>query len=118
DLEHKEQELTELRERAASPDLWNDPDEARQVSQKLARYEDIFEEVAGLARRIEDAEVLLELAAEAGDDDSRQEALEQLSEISGVLDRLALESQYFRADDHADDTHNVHADADDVDAHE
>src|SRR5690554_2272517 len=118
DLEHKEQELTELRERAASPDLWNDPDEARQVSQKLARYEDIFEEVAGLARRIEDAEVLLELAAEAGDDDSRQEALEQLSEISGVLDRLELESLYFGEYDEADAILSVHAGAGGVDAHD
>ena len=118
DLEHKEQELTELRERAAAPDLWNDPDEARQVSQKLARYEDIFEEVAGLARRIEDAEVLLELAAEAGDDDSRQEALEQLSEISGVLDRLELESLYFGEYDEADAILSVHAGAGGVDAHD
>lgn len=118
DLEHKEQELTELRERAASPDLWNDPDEARQVSQKLARYEDIFEEVAGLARRIEDAEVLLELAAEAGDEDSRQEALEQLSDISGVLDRLELESLYFGEYDEADAILSVHAGAGGVDAHD
>ena len=74
DLEHKEVELQDLRAQAASPGLWDDPDTARQVTQKLANYEDLFERVNALEQAIEDAEVLAELAAEAGDEDSRAEA--------------------------------------------
>jgi peptide chain release factor 2 len=118
DLETKEKELAELRERAASPDLWNDPDEARQVSQKLSRYEQIFETVGDLAQKIDDAEVLLELAAEADDPESRQEAIDQLGEASRVLDRLELESLYFGEYDEQDAILSVHAGAGGVDAHD
>ncbi|HEX6946790.1 MAG TPA: peptide chain release factor 2 [Acidimicrobiia bacterium] len=118
DLDTKEDELVELRDRASSPDLWNDPDEARQVSQRLARYEGLFEQVSGLASRIDDAEVLLELAAEAGDEESRKEALDQLAEVSAVLDKLELESLYFGEYDEADAILSVHAGAGGVDAHD
>lgn len=118
DLDGKEAELSELRARAASPDLWNDPDEARQVSQKLARYEGMFDKVGGLVSRIDDAEVLLELADEAGDSSARDEALEQLSEVSGILDQLELESLFFGEYDDADAILSVHAGAGGVDAHD
>ncbi len=118
DLDRKEQELAELRNRANSPDLWNDPDEARQVSQKLSRYEGLFDKVGGLSSSLDDAEVLLELADEAGDATSRNEALGQLSDVSGVLDQLELESLFFGEYDDADAILSVHAGAGGVDAHD
>ncbi len=116
DLDTKEKELGELRERASAPDLWNDPDEARGVSRRLARYEGLFEMVATLESKLDDAEVLLELAAEAGDDDARREALDELAEVSGQLDRLELESLFFDEYDEADAILSVHAGAGGVDA--
>jgi peptide chain release factor 2 len=116
DLEGKAKELEELRRRAASPDLWNDPDEARTVSQRLARYESLFETVDGLGSKLEDGEVLLELADEAGDEDSRQEAVDILGSISGVLDELELESLFFDEYDEANAILSVHAGAGGVDA--
>jgi peptide chain release factor 2 len=116
DLESKEAELTELREKASSPDLWDDPDEARTVSRRLARYDGLFEKVGGLSSKIDDAEVLLELAAEAGDEDSRQEALVELSNVSTELDELELESLFFDEYDDADAIISVHAGAGGVDA--
>jgi peptide chain release factor 2 len=118
DLEGKEAELEDLRERSASPDLWNDPDEARMVSQKLSRFEGLFETVDGLESQIEDAEVLLDLAAEADDADSRREAMDQLGEVASILDRLELESLYFGEYDDADALMSVHAGAGGVDAHD
>ncbi|MGH8946242.1 MAG: peptide chain release factor 2 [Acidimicrobiia bacterium] len=116
DLEGKESELQELRERASSPDLWDDPDEARVVSQRLARYEALLEKVHGIASQIEDAEVLAELAAEAGDEESRQESIAMLSETSQILDELELESLFFDEYDEADAIIGVHAGAGGVDA--
>lgn len=116
DLEGKGKELAELREKASSPDLWDDPDEARQVSQRLARYEGLFEKVDGLESQIEDAEVLLELAAEADDADSRQEAISQLEEAAKTLGDLELESLFFDEYDEADAILSVHAGAGGVDA--
>ncbi|MFQ5523669.1 MAG: peptide chain release factor 2 [Acidimicrobiia bacterium] len=116
DLDTKGKELEELRKRAASPDLWDDPDAARQVSQKLSRYEALFEKVDGLASRIEDAEVLLELAAEAGDEEAKEEAVAMLSKASAELEDLELESLFFGEYDDAGAILSVHAGAGGVDA--
>ena len=116
DLEGKEKELTELREVASSPDLWDDPDQARTVSQKLSRYEGLFEKVAGLDTQIEDAEVLMELADEAGDAESRDEAFGLLRDASSALDDLEMESLFFDEYDEADAILSVHAGAGGVDA--
>jgi len=116
DLDTKEKELDALRERAQAPDLWDDQNEARIVSQRLARYEGLFDMVSGLTSKIDDAEVLLELADEAGDEVARKEALEELSEVTGDLDALELESLYFDEYDEADAILSVHAGAGGVDA--
>jgi peptide chain release factor 2 len=116
DLDAKEKELTDLRERASAPDLWDDPDEARTVSQRLARYEGLFDMVGGLSSQLDDAEVLLELADEAGDEDSRREALDELADVSRQLDGLELESLYYDEYDDSDAILSVHAGAGGVDA--
>jgi peptide chain release factor 2 len=116
DLETKERELAELRDRASSPDLWDHPDEARTVSQRLARYESLFDMVRDLTAKIDDAEVLLEMADEAEDAASRKEALADLSDVSAQLDALELESLFFDEYDEADAILSVHAGAGGVDA--
>lgn len=116
DLEAKEKELAELRDRASSPDLWDHPDQARTVSQRLARYEGLFDMVTDLTSKIDDAEVLLELADEAEDAASRKEALAELSGVSTQLDALELESLFFDEYDEADAILSIHAGAGGVDA--
>jgi peptide chain release factor 2 len=116
DLETKEQELARLRERASAPDLWDNQDEARTVSRRLARYEGLFDMVSDLTSKIDDAEVLLELAAEAADAESRSEALDELSDVSRQLDALELESLFYDEYDEADAILSVHAGAGGVDA--
>jgi len=116
DLEGKGAELDDLRSQASSSDLWDNPDRARVVGQRLARYEALFEKVQGLDTKIEDAEVLLELATEAGDDDSREEAIGFLREADSALDELEMESLFFDEYDEADAILSVHAGAGGVDA--
>ena len=116
DLDGKSVELAQLRSKVSSPDLWDDPDVARKVSQRLARIESLLEMVEGLATQIDDAEVLLELAAEADDQESRDEALDLLQAARGALDRLELESLFFNEYDEANAILSVHAGAGGVDA--
>jgi peptide chain release factor 2 len=116
DIDTKEKELDELRQRASAPDLWDDPDEARTVSQRLARYENLFDMVARLTSKIDDAEVLLELAEEAGDEAARKEAIDELGAVSSELDTLELESLFYDEYDDYDAILSVHAGAGGVDA--
>jgi peptide chain release factor 2 len=112
DLEQKAAELEELRERVGEPDFWNSPDEARVVSQKLNRYETIFDLVRHLEQSLEDAELLMEF----GDDDSLSEASQALTKVATELDRLELESLYFSEYDDHDAVITVYAGAGGVDA--
>jgi peptide chain release factor 2 len=112
DVPAKEAELAELRDLAATPDLWEDPNRGRRVTQKLNRYEVIFELVATLERGLEDAGVLLDF----GDDDSKDEAVDELSKVMSELDRLELESLYFGEYDERDAIVTVYAGAGGVDA--
>ncbi len=116
DLEGKEAELGQLREQVSQPDLWDDPDRARQVSQRLARIEGLMEKISGLESSIDDSEVLLELADEAGDAGARDEAIQLLHAVAGTLDGLELESLFFDEYDEADAIVSVHAGAGGVDA--
>jgi peptide chain release factor 2 len=116
DLEGKGADLDELRAEASSPELWDHPDRARVVSQRLSRYEGLFDRVDKLDRQIEDAEVLLELSAEADDAASHQEALGLLQEAADGIGDLELESLFFDEYDEADAILSVHAGAGGVDA--
>ena len=116
DLETKEKELDELRHEASSPELWNDPEQARTVTRRLARYEALFELIGGLSAKIDDAEVLLEMADEAGDTASRDEAIAELASVGADLHKLELESLFFDEYDEEDAILSVHAGAGGVDA--
>ena len=94
DVAGKEAELVELRELASAPDLWNDQDRAKEVTQKLARYEGIIENVHALESRIDDAEVLFELAAEEEDVATAAEVREEVAALDGELTLLERESLF------------------------
>ena len=56
DLAGKERELAGLREQAAAPNLWDDPERARRVMSRLAAVEGDLQTVARLQRQLEDLE--------------------------------------------------------------
>ncbi|MBW2228990.1 MAG: peptide chain release factor 2 [Deltaproteobacteria bacterium] len=80
----------ELETEMARPDLWDD----RENAEKISRAKSSVEAELGLYDRLEtsldDADVLLELADEADDDETRREAVEKFQEIDSVLDDAEL----------------------------
>ena len=74
-----------LDEEAARPDLWEQRERAERVLREkraLERELQVFDE---LGRGLEDAQVLLELADEADDDETRTEAAQKLGELEERL---------------------------------
>lgn len=116
DIESKETEIQELRALAGEPGLWDDPNAAREVTGKLARYERILEQQASLAQSLDDADVMLDLAAEESDASVAEEVLAELATVSAELAILERESLFFGEYDELNALVSVHAGAGGVDA--
>ncbi len=116
DVEGKEAELVELREKASVPDLWSDQDNARAVTSRLARHEGTIKLVTDLEASIEDVGVLLELALEEGDKDSLAEVETELDSLMSELSILERESLFFGEYDDNPAIMSINAGAGGVDA--
>ena len=88
-----EEDIRRLSEEAAAPDLWDDPENAQGITSELSRIQSELAKLRAMERRVEDAEVLLDLAAESEDEDEAKMLLEEASGELGDLkeDMAALE---------------------------
>ncbi|MDQ1713849.1 MAG: peptide chain release factor 2 [Frankiaceae bacterium] len=90
DLAAKRGELEKLREQASVPDLWNDPDAAREVTSRLSAVESEIGRVEGLRQRLDDLVVLLELAGSEDDADARAEVERELLTLDKAVGELEV----------------------------
>ncbi len=116
DVESKERELDSLRESAASPDLWDDPSVAREVTRRLARFERLLGQFERLDGAIDDGELLLEMAEDESDTSALAEVSKELEAVDAELAKLEVESLYFGEYDDSSAIVSVHAGAGGVDA--
>ncbi|MDR1825663.1 MAG: peptide chain release factor 2 [Bifidobacteriaceae bacterium] len=85
DLPRLTARIERLSTEAAAPGLWDDPEKAQQVTSRLSHAQGELEKVQAMGRRIDDLEVLMEMAEEAQDEDTRQEALQELAAVQESL---------------------------------
>ena len=83
--------LEELERRSSEPDLWEDRERAEQVLREKAALEREVGVYDELASTLEDAEVLLELAAEENDEETRAEVALRLAAAERELEAAELE---------------------------
>src|SRR5699024_6475761 len=88
DVEQIRADIAELSEQASAPNLWDDPSIGQQVTSALSRKENELERLTSLAARIDDLEVMIELAEEAHDTDLYAEANTELASIKKALGQL------------------------------
>jgi peptide chain release factor 2 len=84
----------QLETEASRPDLWDDPDRARQVTGELSTVNDDLGTYDGLDGRIADAETLYELAREEGDESLEPEIAEAIADVAKDFDRIELRSLF------------------------
>jgi peptide chain release factor 2 len=82
--------LSEIEEEMASPDFWNDHKKAQALSSERNHLEDEINAIESVRQKIEDAEVLLEMAEEEGDEALVEEAEELIGGLFKTLDRLEV----------------------------
>ena len=66
DLPALEQQISDLEQQAAAPDLWDDPESAQGVTSALSRANAERDRIVGMDARIDDLETLVELGTEEG----------------------------------------------------
>ncbi|HEY4224217.1 MAG TPA: peptide chain release factor 2 [Pseudolysinimonas sp.] len=85
-----EAEIASLTTQAEAPDLWDDPDAAQKVTSALSHRQSELARIESLQRRIDDLEVLVQLANEGDDADSAEEAKTELAAIQKNLGELEV----------------------------
>jgi peptide chain release factor 2 len=86
DLDALGAQIADLEQKAAAPDLWDDPEKAQQVTSALSRANAERDRVVGMDQRVDDLEVLVELGLEeAAEGDGSSETL---AEAERELDAL------------------------------
>jgi len=90
DLETLQVRITDLETRAATPNLWDDPDKAQQVTSDLSRAKAEYDRVTGMDSRIDDLEALVELGEEENDAETLEEAERELAAVTKAVGELEV----------------------------
>ena len=101
---------------ASAPDLWDDAEKAQRVTTQLSQAQGELERLGALASRIDDLEVLVELAAEADDAGALAEAEAELAAIRADLAALEVRTLMTGEWDKRDAVVSIRAGAGGVDA--
>jgi peptide chain release factor 2 len=83
-------EAEELERQASAPDLWNDTDNAQKITSRLSFVQGEIRRVEDLRRRVDDAQVLWDMAEEADDADFRAEAETEAAGLRKAIDELEV----------------------------
>jgi peptide chain release factor 2 len=105
-----------LEEEAGQPDLWEDRERAEKLLRTKRAVDGELKLLDRLTGGVEDAEVLLELAREADDQEALVETLERLTEAEGELDEAELKSMLGGEHDAANAIVSINAGAGGTDA--
>ncbi|ASE07837.1 peptide chain release factor 2 [Jonesia denitrificans] len=82
--------IAELSDQASAPDLWDDPAQAQQVTSALSLAQNELKRIESMQQRIDDLEVLVEMAVEGNDADTLHEAEDEYAAIKKDLDQLEV----------------------------
>ncbi|MBW8171679.1 peptide chain release factor 2 [Ornithinimicrobium sp. Arc0846-15] len=90
DLDRLAASIADLEEQASAPDLWDDVDHAQKVTSQLSRANSERDRIVGMGDRIDELEILVELATEESDPAALAEAENELSSLRKDVDQLEV----------------------------
>ncbi|MCJ1672345.1 MULTISPECIES: peptide chain release factor 2 [unclassified Rathayibacter] len=92
DVAELRSKIEELNEQAGVPDLWDDTDNAQKVTSALSHRQSELARITAIERRLDDLEVLVEMANEADDAESEQEAIAELDALQKTMGELEVQT--------------------------
>jgi peptide chain release factor 2 len=90
DLDGMRAEIADLGERVAAPDLWDDQENATRVTGRLSALQGQLDRFTELDGRIDDVEIMVELAQEENDASTLAEADAELGKIHKTVENLEV----------------------------
>ncbi|MBL1092384.1 MULTISPECIES: peptide chain release factor 2 [Streptomyces] len=116
DLDKMRADIAVLEEQAAAPSLWDDPESAQKVTSQLSYLQGQLRRAEELRGRVDDLEVLFELAEAEGDEDARAEAEGELADVRKAVEELEVRTLLSGEYDSREALVNIRAEAGGVDA--
>jgi peptide chain release factor 2 len=92
DVDELRSKIEELNDQAGVPDLWDDTDNAQKVTSALSHRQSELARITAIERRLDDLEVLVEMANEADDAESEQEAIAELDALQKTMGELEVQT--------------------------
>ena len=108
--------LSEIEEEISRPGFWDDPEEAQKVMKEKKSVEDSLDTLKSLGARLDDLEVLIEMADEEEDEELASEAENEFAKLSADLDDLRIRTLLDGKYDHNNAIISVHAGSGGTDA--
>lgn len=94
DYAQKSERLEEVNRELELPDVWNEPERAQALGKEKVALENVVQTIAQLDQGTDDVEGLLELAIEAEDEDTFNEAQEELNGLITKLEDLEFRRMF------------------------
>ena len=84
--------IADLSDKAGAADLWDDPDAAQKVTSALSHAQSQRGRIRDIQGRLDDLDVLIDMAKEADDDDSAREVLAELTELESLIGDMEVQT--------------------------
>ncbi|MBT41878.1 MAG: peptide chain release factor 2 [Idiomarina sp.] len=102
DYDTRKERLEEVTRELEQPEVWDDPPKAQALGKERAALEQVIETLDTLTQGLDDVEGLVELAVEAEDQDTFNEAEAELAELLKALEKLEFRRMFSRDNDDSD----------------
>ncbi len=116
DLANKSKRILEIESLSSAPDFWNDSQRAQTLMREMAALKQSVDAGNALSSRASDAQVMLELAEEAGDASTANDAADEIDALETALSAAELELMFSGRHDHSDAILSIQPGAGGVDA--
>ncbi|MDT0175834.1 peptide chain release factor 2 [Pantoea sp. RRHST58] len=102
DYDARKERLEEVNAELEQPDVWNEPERAQALGKERSSLEAIVQTLDQMSQGLEDVQGLLELAVEAEDEETFDEAVAELDTLESKLGELEFRRMFSGEYDSAD----------------
>ncbi|WP_292834870.1 peptide chain release factor 2 [Microbacterium sp.] len=92
DVDSLRAEIARLSEDAGAPDLWDDVEKAQKVTSALSHRQSELKRLTDVEQRLDDLDVLIEMAIEMDDEDTAAEARREIADLQDVIGQLEVQT--------------------------